>query len=67
MSKVFYVGPGPDSLELTDPESGRPLTFERDGDGLTVENKDLAKQLLEREDFQSTKPDRKSPLIEKKE
>lgn len=60
-NEVFYVGPGPDALEVD------RLVFHRDGDGVKVENPDLRKALLERDDFQSTKPTRDKPKVEKAE
>ena len=55
---VFYVGPGPDALEVD------RLVFERDGDGVKVEDADLRKALLARDDFQTSKPTRQQPKVE---
>lgn len=58
---LFYVGPGPDALEVD------RLVFVRDGDGVKVDDPELAKNLLAREDFQTSKPTRDKPKVEKAE
>ena len=59
---VFYVGPGPDGLEIPLPD-GTVATAVRDGDGVTVPA-ETAKSLLAREDFQKSKPTRQTPKVE---
>lgn len=58
MPKVFYVGPGPDGVSVD------RYQFVRDGDGVDVEDETLAKSLLKRDDFQSTRPTRQEPKVE---
>jgi len=57
MPKVFFTGPGPDAVEI-----GRSV-FVRDGDGVEVDA-ELSKELLKRDDFQSSAPSRKDPKVE---
>lgn len=57
MPKIFYTGPGPDGLDAGG------YTFVRDGEGVDVDD-ELAKSLLEREDFQKSAPSRQSPKVE---
>lgn len=59
---IYYVGPGPDGLEIPLPD-GTNATAVRDGDGVTVPA-DIAKSLLAREDFQKNKPTRQQPKVE---
>lgn len=58
VGRIFYVGPGPDGLVV----DGH--TFVRDGDGVDIDDEKLAKALLSRDDFQSSKPTRQEPKVE---
>lgn len=60
---LFYVGPGPDALDVV-PGDGTSYRFERDGEGVKVDNPDIYKNLLAREDFQTSKPTRQKPKVE---